>query len=78
VGPLLMNPSERIACRHQTCPFDMKVYRLLAYPFGLPLGSFDRSACRRMLLPRRRCYIVSSIPGFRASDRRSGTSKVTS
>jgi hypothetical protein len=70
--PLLASASDRIACCHQTCPFDLKVYRLLAYPFGLdqclPLGSFDMSAWRPMLLPRRRRYIVSSIPGFQVSD----------
>ena len=81
-GPLLASPSDRVTCRHQMCPFDLKVYRLLAYPFGLsqclPLRSFDRCACRPMLLPRRRWYIVSSIPGFRASDPRPGTSRAPS
>jgi hypothetical protein len=33
--PLLASASDRIAYCHQTCPFDLKVYRLLAYPFGL-------------------------------------------
>ena len=71
-GPLLEIPSDRTTCRHQTFPFDLKVYRLLAYPFGLgqclPLGSFDRSACRPMLLPLH-SLLHSGVSGFRSTTR---------